>query len=137
MSNADSDAPKKPANVSFISNYYLMQHNAGSSPIRPYSVCCEEVLGPVDPRDVIYTKTSLRTPSTEQSLRRPPHPKKNTRTALSTTIQPQIAPLLGAPVSSRTIQRRLDEGHLGARHALRVLPLTPNHRHLHMEWSCP
>ncbi|GFV56887.1 uncharacterized protein TNCV_1869281 [Trichonephila clavipes] len=30
--------------------------------------------GPVDPKDVIYTKTRLRTPSTDQSLRRPPHP---------------------------------------------------------------
>ncbi|GFX43209.1 transposable element Tcb1 transposase [Trichonephila clavipes] len=34
---------------------------------------CEEVLGPVDPRDVIYRKTRLRTPSTDQSSR-PPHP---------------------------------------------------------------
>ncbi|GFV70470.1 transposable element Tcb2 transposase [Trichonephila clavipes] len=31
------------------------------------------MLGPVDPRDVIYTKTRLRMPSTVQSSRRPPH----------------------------------------------------------------
>ncbi|GFW15379.1 hypothetical protein TNCV_3740831 [Trichonephila clavipes] len=31
------------------------------------------MLGPVDPRDVIYTKTKLRTPLTDQSSRRPPH----------------------------------------------------------------
>ncbi|GFU07254.1 transposable element Tcb2 transposase [Trichonephila clavipes] len=34
-------------------------------------------MGPVDPRDVIYTKTKLRTPSTDQSSRRPPHPEWN------------------------------------------------------------
>ncbi|GFU75529.1 hypothetical protein TNCV_2862451 [Trichonephila clavipes] len=34
-------------------------------------------------------------------------------TASSAAIQAQVAPLLGAPVSSRTIQRRLDEGHIG------------------------
>ncbi|GFV75518.1 uncharacterized protein TNCV_1483621 [Trichonephila clavipes] len=43
-------------------------------------MCCEEVLGPVDPRDVIYTKTRLRMPSTNQSLRRPPHRRRCTRT---------------------------------------------------------
>ncbi|GFU50874.1 uncharacterized protein TNCV_4460831 [Trichonephila clavipes] len=41
----------------------------------------EDVLGPVDPRDVIYTKTRLRTLSTNQSSRRTPHRKKCTRTA--------------------------------------------------------
>ncbi|GFS62377.1 hypothetical protein TNCV_5032221 [Trichonephila clavipes] len=30
---------------------------------------CEEVLGPVDPRGVLYTRTCLRTPSTDQSSR--------------------------------------------------------------------
>ncbi|GFX13592.1 uncharacterized protein TNCV_3136651 [Trichonephila clavipes] len=34
-----------------------------------------------DPRAIIYTKTRLRTPSTDQSSRRPPHRKKCTRTA--------------------------------------------------------
>ncbi|GFW65064.1 hypothetical protein TNCV_393301 [Trichonephila clavipes] len=34
-------------------------------------------------------------------------------TASSATIQTHVAPLLGAPVSSRTIRRRLAEGHLG------------------------
>ncbi|GFU33963.1 uncharacterized protein TNCV_656291 [Trichonephila clavipes] len=34
----------------------------------------------LDPTDVIYTKTRLRTPLTDQSLRRPPHRKKLTRT---------------------------------------------------------
>ncbi|GFW22074.1 transposable element Tcb2 transposase [Trichonephila clavipes] len=46
-------------------------------------------------------------------------------------IQAQVAPSLGAPVSSRTIRRRLAEGHLGP---LRVLPLTPTRRHLRLEW---
>ncbi|GFX58948.1 transposable element Tcb2 transposase [Trichonephila clavipes] len=55
-------------------------------------------------------------------------------TASSAAIQAQVAPLLGAPVSSRTIRRHLSEGHLGSRRPLRVLPLTPTHRHLHLEW---
>ncbi|GFX43245.1 transposable element Tcb1 transposase [Trichonephila clavipes] len=35
----------------------------------------------MDPRDVIYVKTRLRTPSADQSSRRPPHRIKCTRTA--------------------------------------------------------
>ncbi|GFY18304.1 transposable element Tcb1 transposase [Trichonephila clavipes] len=46
----------------------------------------------------------------------------------------QVAPSLGAPVSSRTIPTRLAEGHLGSRRPLRVLLLTPTHRHLRLEW---
>ncbi|GFS93469.1 uncharacterized protein TNCV_2628401 [Trichonephila clavipes] len=46
-------------------------------------------------------------------------------TASLATIQAQVAPSFGTPVSSRTIRRRLVEGHLGSRRPLRVLPLTP------------
>ncbi|GFV43112.1 transposable element Tcb1 transposase [Trichonephila clavipes] len=45
-----------------------------------------------------------------------------------------ISPSLGAPVSSPTIRRRLAEGHLGSRRPLRVLPLTPTHQRLQLEW---
>ncbi|GFU62345.1 transposable element Tcb1 transposase [Trichonephila clavipes] len=38
------------------------------------------------------------------------------------------------PVSSRTIRKRLAEGHLGSQLPLRVLPLTPTHRRLRLEW---
>ncbi|GFV42648.1 transposable element Tcb2 transposase [Trichonephila clavipes] len=55
-------------------------------------------------------------------------------TASLATIQAQVAPSPEAPVSSRTIRRRLAERHLGSRHPLRVLPLTPIHRHLRLEW---
>ncbi|GFV77702.1 transposable element Tcb2 transposase [Trichonephila clavipes] len=55
-------------------------------------------------------------------------------TASSVAIQAQVAPSLGAPVSSRTIRRRLVEGHLGSWRPLRVLPLTPIHRRLRLEW---
>ncbi|GFV48311.1 transposable element Tcb1 transposase [Trichonephila clavipes] len=34
----------------------------------------------------------------------------------------------------RAIRRRLAEGHLGSRCPLRVLPLTPTHRRLRLEW---
>ncbi|GFV61223.1 transposable element Tcb2 transposase [Trichonephila clavipes] len=40
---------------------------------------------------------------------------------------------LGAPVSFRTIRRRLAEEHLGSRCPLRVLPFTPTHRRLRLE----
>ncbi|GFX02900.1 transposable element Tcb2 transposase [Trichonephila clavipes] len=55
-------------------------------------------------------------------------------TVSSAAIQAQIAPSLGTPVSSRTIQRRLAEGHLGSLRPLRALPLTPTHRRLRLEW---
>ncbi|GFV86189.1 transposable element Tcb2 transposase [Trichonephila clavipes] len=45
-----------------------------------------------------------------------------------------IAPSLGAPVSSRTVRRCLAEGHLESLRPLRVLPLTPTHRRLRLEW---
>ncbi|GFX78555.1 transposable element Tcb2 transposase [Trichonephila clavipes] len=56
-------------------------------------------------------------------------------TASSTAIQAQVAPSLGTPVSSRTIRRRMAEGHLGSRRPIRVLPLTPTHRRLRLEWG--
>ncbi|GFY17891.1 transposable element Tcb2 transposase [Trichonephila clavipes] len=45
----------------------------------------------------------------------------------------QVAPSLGAAVSSRTIRRRLAEGHLRSQRPLRVLPLTPTHQCLRLE----
>ncbi|GFX20289.1 transposable element Tcb2 transposase [Trichonephila clavipes] len=55
-------------------------------------------------------------------------------TVSSVVIQTQVEPSLGASVSSRTIRRRMAEGHLGSRRPLRVLPLTPTHRRLRLEW---
>ncbi|PRD29351.1 UNVERIFIED_CONTAM: hypothetical protein NCL1_29649 [Trichonephila clavipes] len=43
-------------------------------------------------------------------------------TASSAAIQAQVAPSLQAPVSSRTIRRRLAEEHLGSWHLLRGCP---------------
>ncbi|GFW84666.1 transposable element Tcb2 transposase [Trichonephila clavipes] len=48
----------------------------------------------------------------------------------------KVTPSLGAPVSSQTIRGCLGEGHLGSRCPLRVLPLTPTHRRLRLEWCC-
>ncbi|GFV64447.1 transposable element Tcb2 transposase [Trichonephila clavipes] len=56
------------------------------------------------------------------------------RTASSAAIQAQVAPSQGAYVAFRTIRRRLAAGHLGSQHPLRVLPLTPTHRRLRLEW---
>ncbi|GFV47902.1 transposable element Tcb2 transposase [Trichonephila clavipes] len=55
-------------------------------------------------------------------------------TSSSAAIQAQVVPSLGAPVSSRTIRKYLAEGHLGSRRPLLVLPLTPTHRPLRLEW---
>ncbi|GFW75376.1 uncharacterized protein TNCV_4190301 [Trichonephila clavipes] len=46
------------------------------------------------------------------------------QTASLATIQAQVVPSLGAPVSSRAIRRRLVERHLGYGCPLRVPPLT-------------
>ncbi|GFW69589.1 transposable element Tcb2 transposase [Trichonephila clavipes] len=54
-------------------------------------------------------------------------------TASSAAIQAQVAPSLGAPVSSRTIRRRPVEGHLLSQRPLRVLALTPTYRRLRLE----
>ncbi|GFX71059.1 transposable element Tcb2 transposase [Trichonephila clavipes] len=73
----------------------------------------------------------------QTSRREDHHIVGNTReqpTASSAVIQAQVAPSLGAPVSSRTLRRRLADGHLGSRRPLRVLALTPTHRRLRLVW---
>ncbi|GFU45047.1 transposable element Tcb2 transposase [Trichonephila clavipes] len=74
-------------------------------------------------------------PSRDQSPRRPPHHKERTRTAncFIGSHPTQVAPSIGAPVSSRTIRRCLTEGHFGSGRPLRLLPLTPTHRRLSLE----
>ncbi|GFW08993.1 transposable element Tcb2 transposase [Trichonephila clavipes] len=64
----------------------------------------------------------------QTSRREVRHIVRNARvqpTALSAAIQTQVASSLGPPVSSRTIRRRLIEGHSGSWCPLRVLLLTP------------
>ncbi|GFX13534.1 transposable element Tcb2 transposase [Trichonephila clavipes] len=59
------------------------------------------------------------------------HIVRNTRiqpTASSAAIQAQVASLIWIPASSRTIQRTIDEGHLGSCPPLNVLPFTLTHR---------
>ncbi|GFV18311.1 transposable element Tcb2 transposase [Trichonephila clavipes] len=61
----------------------------------------------------------------DSSRREDGHIVRNARvqpTASSATIQEQVAPSSGVHVSSRTIKRRLAEGHLGSWRTLRVLP---------------
>ncbi|GFT67176.1 transposable element Tcb2 transposase [Trichonephila clavipes] len=45
-----------------------------------------------------------------------------------------VAPSQGSPVSPRTKRRRLAEGHLGSLRPLHILPLTPNHQRIRLEW---
>ncbi|GFU70960.1 transposable element Tcb2 transposase [Trichonephila clavipes] len=77
----------------------------------------------------------IRTPSTEG--REDHHIVKNAHvmpTASSAAIQAQVAPSLGACVSSRNTRKRLAEGHLGLRHSLCVPPLMLTHQCLRLEW---
>ncbi|GFX60920.1 uncharacterized protein TNCV_2275531 [Trichonephila clavipes] len=71
-------------------------------------------------------KTRLRTPLTDQSSRIPPHLKKCTRTAKCFIgCHPGTSStLIRTSVSSRTIQRRLAERHLGSWQPLRLLSHT-------------
>ncbi|GFX76910.1 uncharacterized protein TNCV_3279451 [Trichonephila clavipes] len=90
----------------------------------------------VDRRDVIFTVTRLRTPSTDQSSRRPSHHTKRTRIDNCLIGRcPDTSSIFTtrAPVSSRTIASRLSEGHLVSQRPLRVLPMIPTHRHLHLD----
>ncbi|GFY30456.1 uncharacterized protein TNCV_3522191 [Trichonephila clavipes] len=76
-------------------------------------------------------------PSTDQSLRRPPHYNKCTHTAnCFIGRHPGTGNTLTTRGScvSRTMRRRLAEGHLGSRRPLPVLPLTPTHQSLRLEW---
>ncbi|GFV17631.1 HTH_Tnp_Tc3_2 domain-containing protein [Trichonephila clavipes] len=87
-----------------------------------------EVLRPVNPRDVIYTKARLTGRPRQTSRRKVRYIVRNARiqpNASSATIQALVEPSLGTPVPYRTIRRRLAEGHLGSRRPQRGLPLTP------------
>ncbi|GFW65379.1 HTH_Tnp_Tc3_2 domain-containing protein [Trichonephila clavipes] len=53
---------------------------------------------------------------------------------IPTASSAQVAPSLGASVSSRIIRRCLAERHLGSRRSLRALFLTPTYRRLRLEW---
>ncbi|GFW47351.1 transposable element Tcb1 transposase [Trichonephila clavipes] len=67
----------------------------------------------------------------QTSRREDLHIVRNARvqsTALSAAIQAQVAPSLGAPVSSRTIRRRLAKGHLGSRDESRFNLSNDNNR---------
>ncbi|GFV78203.1 transposable element Tcb1 transposase [Trichonephila clavipes] len=55
-------------------------------------------------------------------------------TASLVAIQAQVAPSLGASVSSRTMQKCLAGGHLGSRPPLHVLHLAHTHGRLHLKW---
>ncbi|GFW04522.1 transposable element Tcb2 transposase [Trichonephila clavipes] len=94
------------------------------------------MLGPVDLKEMSFTRR-IGSGCPRQTCRREDHHiVRNSRvqpTASSAAIQAQVAPSLVALVSFRTIRRRLTEGHLGSRHPLRVLPLTPTHQHLRLE----
>ncbi|GFV67967.1 transposable element Tcb1 transposase [Trichonephila clavipes] len=46
----------------------------------------------------------------------------------------QVQDALDRPVVEKTATLRLTEGHLGSRSPLRMLPLTPTHRRLRLEW---
>ncbi|GFT22923.1 HTH_Tnp_Tc3_2 domain-containing protein [Trichonephila clavipes] len=84
-------------------------------------------------REMPFTRRPGSEPSRRASRREDCHIIRNAHvqpTASSAAIQAQIAPSLGAHVSSRNIRRRLPEGHLGSWRPLRGLPLMPTHQRL-------
>ncbi|GFS98017.1 transposable element Tcb1 transposase [Trichonephila clavipes] len=52
----------------------------------------------------------------------------------SRTVAQHIESVMHHSVSARTIRRRLQQSGLSARHPLLGLPLTQNHRRLHLQW---
>ncbi|GFX81316.1 transposable element Tcb2 transposase [Trichonephila clavipes] len=96
--------------------------------------CCDQWI-----REMSFTRRPGSGCPRQTSRQKDPHILRNARvqpTASSAAIQAQVALSRGAPVSSRTIRRRLFEGHLGSRRPLRVLPLTPTRRRICLEWCC-
>ncbi|GFU41959.1 transposable element Tcb2 transposase [Trichonephila clavipes] len=88
-------------------------------------------------RETSFTRRPGSEPPRQTSRRKDRHIVRNASvqpTSSSAAIQAQVAPSLGAPVSFRTLRRRLAEGHLGSRRPLRRLPLTLTHRRLCLEW---
>ncbi|GFY15639.1 transposable element Tcb2 transposase [Trichonephila clavipes] len=88
-------------------------------------------------REISFTRRPSSGHPRQTSRREDHHIVRNAHvqpTASSATLQAQVAPSLGAPVSSRTIRRRVAEGHLGSLRPLCVLTLTPTHRRLRLEW---
>ncbi|GFT58702.1 uncharacterized protein TNCV_1360671 [Trichonephila clavipes] len=93
-------------------------------------------VGPEDPRDAISMKTRLRTPSTHQLSRRPPHRKKCRRTTncFSGRHPSPGSTFTRGPCVSSNHTKRLVEGHLGSWRPQCALPLTPTHRRLFLKW---
>ncbi|GFW46605.1 transposable element Tcb2 transposase [Trichonephila clavipes] len=88
-------------------------------------------------REMPFTRRPGSGHPRQTSRREDHHIVRNSRvqpTASLAVIQAQVAISLGTSVTSRTIRRRLAEGHLGSRCPLRVLSLTPTHRRLRLEW---
>ncbi|GFW73812.1 transposable element Tcb2 transposase [Trichonephila clavipes] len=96
----------------------------------------KEVLRPVD-QERCHLQEDQAQDALDRRRREDHHIVRNARmqpTASWTAIQTVVAPSLGSPMSSRTIRRRLAEERLESRRPLRVLPLTPTHRRLSLEW---
>ncbi|GFW08277.1 transposable element Tcb2 transposase [Trichonephila clavipes] len=88
-------------------------------------------------REMLFTRRPGIGRPRQTSHREDHHIVRNARVqpnASLAIIQAEVAPSLGAPVSSRTIQRCVAEGYFGSRCSLRVLPLTHIHRRLHLDW---
>ncbi|GFU50872.1 transposable element Tcb2 transposase [Trichonephila clavipes] len=87
--------------------------------------CCDQWI-----REMSFTRRPGSRRPRQTSCRKDRHIVRNAcvqPTASSPAIQTKVVPSLGAPVSSQTIRRLLDEEHLGSLSPLRVLPLTPPH----------
>ncbi|GFV98802.1 uncharacterized protein TNCV_2913191 [Trichonephila clavipes] len=102
------------------------------------SVIHPTTLGSVDRRDIIYTVTRPRTPSTDQSSRRPSYHTTSTR-----RVNCLIDHCPGTDSTFTTgfcvftnHRKALAERHLVSRRPLRVLPMTLTHQSLRLEGGC-
>ncbi|GFV60207.1 hypothetical protein TNCV_1924491 [Trichonephila clavipes] len=96
----------------------------------------EEMLGPVDKRDVCYTTIRPRMPGKPNS-REDRHIIRHARivpTVALSAIHTQTSLSLQASESVCSIARRLAEKQLLAQRPLRVLPLSSTHSHLRLRW---
>ncbi|GFU41301.1 transposable element Tcb2 transposase [Trichonephila clavipes] len=93
------------------------------------------VIGPIVPwiREISFTRRPGSGCPRLTSKREDRHIVRNARVQ-PTASSVQVAPSIGTPVSSRTMRRHLAEGHLGSQRSLRLLPLSPTHRCLLLEW---
>ncbi|GFX66340.1 HTH_Tnp_Tc3_2 domain-containing protein [Trichonephila clavipes] len=94
---------------------------------------------PVEVREIVGSSGHEKVPTRRKSgLERPGRPRgeRIVRQALMepTVTRSTIRADVGVAIVSQTISRRLAEANLKSKCPFRALPLTPEHRQLHLQW---